>query len=354
MKNSDTISCFLVNPIPFVELCGEADESTGKIVDHTQQYLAFISYNKNDYCLGKGTFKTATLASLTWISSPPAKGFAERVSGVTYIALKRPYDDSHGSTRVMRYNFTDKSQRVLTEGTLLGWADSLLRFAYEFINDFMGRQAPSKDPFPVKIPRLQFVKAAVAYSVLESLNLTNKGPKKASSAPQSRRAYLLEQLIPANLPFIKYIHNAEATPLQNPEEEGYETAVFLCFIQHLQYQLTHGQAFISDFQGMFGPCCHNLSILINLILGAGVFLTDPQVMTHPQVSTCKHAYSTNNLHRSLANSEHGAGTLFGEGNVRDAFDAFPTQHTCNKYCEWFHLEQLAIREDVSHAEEDHE
>jgi hypothetical protein len=32
--------------------------------------------------------------------------------------------------------------------------------------------------------------------------------------------------------------------------------------------------------------------------------------------------------------------LFGEGNVGAAFRAFPTQHLCNKYCKWFHLEPV--------------
>lgn len=127
----------------------------------------------------------------------------------------------------------------------MGWADSLLRFAYEFLDDFMSRRAPSNDPFPIVIPRLRFVKAAMAYSIQQF----DKGPSKSSPVLQARRAYLLEELLSSDIPFIKYIHNAEAVPLQDPDEEGYETAVFLCFIQHLQFILTHGQAFISDFQG---------------------------------------------------------------------------------------------------------
>lgn len=70
-----------------------------------------------------------------------------------------------------------------------------------------------------------------------------------ATATAHRVAYLLEELIPSDVPFIKYIHNADAVPLQDPDEEGYDTAVFLCFIQHIQFVLTHGQAYISDFQG---------------------------------------------------------------------------------------------------------
>lgn len=80
-----------------------------KIVDDTKEYIGFITYQKNDYLLGKGTFKTATLASLTWISPPPTEGLAAQISGGTYVALKRPYDDTRGSAKVMRFNFADES-----------------------------------------------------------------------------------------------------------------------------------------------------------------------------------------------------------------------------------------------------
>ncbi len=40
-------------------------------------------------------------------------------------------------------------------------------------------------------------------------------------------------------------------PLQDSDEPGYETGIFLCFIQHIQFKITHGQAYISDFQGTY-------------------------------------------------------------------------------------------------------
>jgi len=30
--------------------------------------------------------------------------------------------------------------------------------------------------------------------------------------------------------------------------------------------------------------------------------------------------------------------LFGDGNLREAFDQFPIQHNCNKCCKWFELQ----------------
>ncbi|KAG8714462.1 hypothetical protein FRC09_017590 [Ceratobasidium sp. 395] len=63
-------------------------------------------------------------------------------------------------------------------------------------------------------------------------------------------------------------------------------AVFLQFLQHLQWKLTHGLAFVSDFQG------------------AGHLLLDPQIMTHPLLGN----------------------NLFSGGNVGSLFEKFPEQH----------------------------
>ncbi|KAF9541947.1 hypothetical protein CPC08DRAFT_650400, partial [Agrocybe pediades] len=189
-------------------------------------------------------------------------------------------------------------QKVLTEGTLLGWANSLMELSYSFIDDFL-RRSSIRPPFP--IPRLRFVRGCIAYS-LKPVEASGQAP------PTSHRAvYLLEELIDTASPFIKYIHNGDATPLQEEGEAGYEMGVFLCFIQHLQYSKTYGQAYLSDFQG------------------AGNLLTDPQIMSLPRL-----------LEENQA--KHG---LFGEGNVGTAFEAFTMQHLCNKYCEWFKLDALS-------------
>jgi hypothetical protein len=67
------------------------------------------------------------------------------------------------------------------------------------------------------------------------------------------RAFLLEEYIdsPTSGDFVKYIHNAKATPMIGPEEpDRYHKALFLCCVQHIQYVYTYGLAFMSDFQGM--------------------------------------------------------------------------------------------------------
>ena len=96
--------------------------------------------------------------------------------------------------------------------------------AYTFINDFIAEKTP---PGPFPIPQLRFVWGAIAYSE-KPLNGT---PASGASSGTSHRA-------------AKYIRNGlgEAVPLQDEDEPGYDIGLFLCFIQHVQFIHTHGQA----------------------------------------------------------------------------------------------------------------
>ena len=241
LKISERVACYLINVIPFTDLCEEENGNT-RIINEGDQFLGYLSYNKNNI-IGKGTFKTAHLASLKWISSSPTSGLGAKISKPIAVAMKWPYEDSKHSQIVKRFNYTDESCKVITEGTLLGWADSLLQFAYTFINDFIAKKRPLEPPF--SIPQLRFVKGTIAYS---EKSLDNAS--KLSSSISHHATYLLEELLPMNQQFIKYIHNADVVPLQECNEPGYEFGVFLCFIQHVQFMCTHGQAYISDFQGL--------------------------------------------------------------------------------------------------------
>jgi len=51
---------------------------------------------------------------------------------------------------------------------------------------------------------------------------------------------------------MKYINNAHAVSCipQHAPEEMQNIANFLCCAQHVQYQVTHGTLFTSDYQGM--------------------------------------------------------------------------------------------------------
>ena len=123
---------------------------------------------------------------------------------------------------------------------------------YNFIAD----HSPRKAPF--SIPQLIFVKGAITYSE-KPLNCA----PGALSRTSHHTTYLLEELLPTNKPFIKYIHNAETVPLQDNNELSYNIGVFLCFIQHVQFLHTYGQAYISDFQGMQNTLYLRLRLILS-------------------------------------------------------------------------------------------
>ena len=81
--------------------------------------------------------------------------------------------------------------------------------------------------------------------------LNNTGPLPTTD----HAAYILEELL---LPgkksdFVKYLHNASATSELSLDDPDYQHAKFLMFIQHVQYAITGGVAYVSDFQGMMEP-----------------------------------------------------------------------------------------------------
>jgi hypothetical protein len=39
--------------------------------------------------------------------------------------------------------------------------------------------------------------------------------------------------------------------------------------------------------------------------------------------------------------------LFGDGNLGTAFEKFPAQHECNKFCRWFKLKALKVTTNAS-------
>ena len=102
-------------------------------------------------------------------------------------------------------------------------------------------------PPPFDIPRVRFVDAGLALSY--ALGVT-----RYSKVGSIRTTFLIEEFIEGgNNNFIKYIHNLSATPLLDPDEEGYELALFFSFTQHVQYVKTGGLAFIGFVTGMADP-----------------------------------------------------------------------------------------------------
>lgn len=161
-----------------------------------------------------------------------------------------------------------------------------MSLVYIFVDEMLETQTV-KLTVANSVPRLRLVYAAVA--IPEDL-LDHVGA-----------AYLLEERIEGK--FIKYINNNSAAPAHHLRGKEEKTALFLCFAQHVQYQLTNEVVYLSDFQG------------------SGDLLTDCQVMTGPD-------YVTN----------------FGEGNCTQAFHAFKTTHKCNVFCQAFGLQPFNLAE----------
>ncbi|CAK5275062.1 unnamed protein product, partial [Mycena citricolor] len=65
--------------------------------------------------------------------------------------------------------------------------------------------------------------------------------------------------------FFKFINNARAAPVCSigPDSVHYPIAIFLCFMQHVQYEKSKGLVFLSDLQGL------------------PTHLRDPQITTSP-------------------------------------------------------------------------
>ena len=172
----------------------------------------------------KGSFKTAHSGSIT----PNFDGVLPLpLSGD--VCVKQVYYSGDGGV-VKRYCPTDEQPYITSEVCCLDWARILLNLTYQFMEIYGG----GNGDFPGTIPNLQFVEAAIAE--------TDTG-----------KLFLVEEWInTSNSPFVKYINNGRAVSCipQKAPEEMQNIATFLCFAQHVQYQVTKGTLFTSDYQGM--------------------------------------------------------------------------------------------------------
>ncbi|KAJ7086293.1 hypothetical protein C8R43DRAFT_1142416 [Mycena crocata] len=266
-------------------ICDPADAAQGSLVIVTGKYL------------GIGTFKTAQLGYLSLIH------LTSEGLGTTQnqrVAAKRMYVRRAKRTvrnpdgwALTRLTAADEFAKTMMEANVLLWAVSLMTFTYSFIDHFIAN-SPSEPPFD--IPEVRFVHAAIAVVPEQVV-----GPVSNSKSTICR-SYLVEELIDETRDgFHKFINNASAVPvsLVGSKQSLSIVAEFLSFTQHVQYHKSGGMVYLSDLQG------------------TSELLTDPQIMTSPSI---------------------GDGIeIFGEGNVPSAFEAFPDQHICGKFCEWFQL-----------------
>jgi len=218
--------------------------------------------------LGQGSFKTAMRASLEFDGRKPSIGLGSdvNVGSSLLVALKRPFVNnarmvasggpatrstakSAAATPIKRMALADERQAVTGEAKLLVWANALLSFGYSFIEDYVATAIDENRDIPSfidSIPSFRFVKAGVA-GALKSIEST-----QGASRPSSNRAvYLLEEMLPEEAAnFVKYVNNAKAVSALAIEDPDYPYTEFLLFMQHVQWQTTHGSAFLTDFQGI--------------------------------------------------------------------------------------------------------
>ncbi|KAG1822234.1 hypothetical protein DFJ58DRAFT_618251, partial [Suillus subalutaceus] len=136
--------------------------------------------------------------------------------------------------KIGRFAPKDESAKLFREANVLYWAKALLGLVYDVIDCAV---AGASEPVPFDIPRVRFVKAGLALSYYQDSCIT-------------RACFLLEEVINGrDDDFVKYIHNMDPNPLLDPDEPGYDFALFLAFTQHVQYVKTGGLVFISDYQG---------------------------------------------------------------------------------------------------------
>ncbi|KAI6002395.1 hypothetical protein F5J12DRAFT_894162 [Pisolithus orientalis] len=208
-------------------------------------------------------FKMAQIAQL---NLSPLRDMGIGSSPNDHIILKRPYIDNHPAEvkpPFTCYALQDESNILYCEANALYWAKALLQMTYQFVDHAV---EDTKVLPPFEIPCLCFVDAGLLFAYLDVPAETERGSGKLYK-PSSivNVAYLVEELIPMSSDdeFVKYIHNGDAAPCFLLDTKAEEIADFLAFTQHVQYIMTGGQVYISDYQG------------------SGLLLTDPQILTHP-------------------------------------------------------------------------
>jgi hypothetical protein len=239
---SEEILFFSLPRVAFKELMSNPTQVI--VIDNSLTGLHFrahLIYNPEER-IGKGTFKTANLASLEFDNVRPLVGLGSVAvdSNKLAVALKRPFLDvkiaskcpglrsvNATATPVSRLTVTDEQQAVTGEAKLLVWANALLEFTYDFIFDYAqtNNAPPGVEDFMSIIPLFRFVDAGVVV-VVKPLETTPAG------RPSTQRAtYLLEEMLPGTpAEFVKYMNNSEATTILERDDSEYQLAEFLMFM----------------------------------------------------------------------------------------------------------------------------
>ncbi|KAG9087265.1 hypothetical protein FRC06_002622 [Ceratobasidium sp. 370] len=205
-----------------------------------------------DSTLGTGTFKRCSIGDL-YLNRQPESGLGS--CGQTMVALKRPFKRDEPNQK-KRLAYADEYHFITIEAKSWMVGAALLDLVETYITAHPGR---TNKPKPA-IPNVRFVDAAVAKCITP-----NQGSTSFSGG------YLVEERIPAEQDFWRFIGNGSAVPVAYPPNERmFKLGQFYSFCQHVQWVLTKGMAYCADWQGGCALTDEQESLL-----------TDPQIMTHP-------------------------------------------------------------------------
>ncbi len=212
--------------------------------DVTNRFLVelFVNASTPNRIGNAGSFKTTHPAhiKLSHNHSEDDTGTILNVPAIVakclFVAQQTNPSDSTQTPRIKRVRMkaTDELPQMLDEANCLHWGAALMTQVYNFVDNTLGRMSrASIHKAGLHIPRLRFVLSALAV------------PCNFNADP----VYLLEERISDS--FTKYIINSRLEPMADLIGPARDIADFLCFAQHVQYHLSAGHVFISDFQGAY-------------------------------------------------------------------------------------------------------
>ncbi|KZT57624.1 hypothetical protein CALCODRAFT_482957 [Calocera cornea HHB12733] len=240
-----------------------------------------------------GTFKTPHRGIVTLLESPihwdnaPVELFP--LGRRTEVAVKRYYIRSSPNGLRLRAPVSDENAFLEKEGNTHYWAVALHMSAMDWVDNYL-KANPGSPACTLELPKTRFVMAGLF-----------QHQHGEQSDARAGLVVLIEELIQSKETsggFLKFISNRSPKPRFTSGAAG-TVAHFLSFLQHVQYNMTEKQAFVSDYQGSL------------------TLLSDPQILSHPDL-----------------------GPIFGDGNVSEAFKHFEPKHPCNDYCRAFGLPPL--------------
>jgi len=210
-----------------------ADRSFGDLLEDpklkftsSSPLVGYLTTNFKEHYGGIcGSFKTAHIGQIRPQSHIEALSFPWG----SKVCIKRPYNRqqvNQSRTNLWRLPVSEELETINQELKCIPFASSLMQLVYAFIS----REVKKVGLPSFSIPQMRYVKAA-------------RGRIQPNGG-----AFLIEELIEAG--FVKYTNNQASEPLPWLEGNDLRHAKFLCFAQHVQWEKTEQQVFISDFQGL--------------------------------------------------------------------------------------------------------